>query len=537
MEPVLIFGHKNPDTDSICSSIALAELKKKLGLEAIPCRLGELNKETRYVLDRFNIKEPRLLETVSAQISDLTRVEKKTLSISDSLRVALDVMSTENFSSLPVINKQKELKGMIYISDIANTYLNLKHSDLFGKYTTTYSNLKRVLKGEIVSGNYPCGVIEGNLKAISELDEVLQGDIVVTTSMADGIDRSIKAGAKVIIVACDKQDFISPRVTSECAIMKVYANLFETISLISQSLSISSLINKNKYYSFKIDDFLHDIRDIMKEATQTNFPVTNKDGSVYGTIRTKNLINFTRKKVILVDHNEKSQSVDGLQDARILEVVDHHKFGNFFTDEPVKIKAEIVGSTCTIVYGLFKEHKIKPSKEIAGLMLSAIISDTLMFKSPTCTKKDMEAVNELSKLSGVEDYKKYGMDMLIAGTSTSDLSSFEILVADLKEFKMNSLKIAISQINTVDIDGVLEKQKDLEKTMAEVNLNNDYNLSILLITDIIKSGSYALIIGGNKNIVEKAFEVKIKDNLVWLEGVVSRKKQVVPFLMAASQDI
>ena len=275
----------------------------------------------------------------------------------------------------------------------------------------------------------------------------------------------------------------------------------------------------------------------MKEATQTNFPVTNKDGSVYGTIRTKNLINFTRKKVILVDHNEKSQSVDGLQDAKILEVVDHHKFGNFFTDEPLKIKAETVGSTCTIVYDLFKENNIKPSKEIAGLMLSAIISDTLMFKSPTCTKKDMETVAELSKISAIEDYEKYGMDMLIAGTSTSDLSSFEILVADLKEFTMNGLKIAVSQINTVDIDGVLEKQKDLEKTMEENNTNNEYKLSLLLITDIINSGSYALIIGENKEIVERAFEVKIKNNLVWLEGVVSRKKQVVPFLMAASQNI
>lgn len=537
MEPVLIFGHKSPDTDSICSSIALAELKEKLGVKAISCRLGELNKETKFVLNKFNIEEPRLLKTVSAQISDLTKVEKKTLSTSDSLKVALDIMSTENFSSLPVINKRRELKGMIYISDIANIYLNLKHSDLFGKYTTTYENLKRVLKGEVVSGNYPCGKIEGNLKAISELDEVLQGDIVVTTSMVDGIDRSIKAGAKVIIVACDKDDFISPRVTSECAIMRVHANLFETISLISQSLSISSLINKNKFFSFKKDDFLHDIRDIMKEATQTNFPVTNRDGSVYGTIRTKNLINFTRKKVILVDHNEKSQSVDGLQDAKILQVIDHHKFGNFLTDEPVKINAEIVGSTCTIVNELFKEKGIKPSKEIAGLMLSAIISDTLMFKSPTCTEKDIETVKELSKISEIEDYEKYGMDMLIAGTSTSDLSVFEILVADLKEFTMNSLKIAVSQINTLDINGVLEKQKDLEKTMKENNLNNDYKLSVLLITDIIKSGSYALIIGEKKEIVERAFGVKIKDNLVWLEGVVSRKKQVIPFLMAASQDI
>ena len=350
MEPILIFGHRHPDTDSICSSIALAELKKEMGINAIPYRLGDINKETEYVLKYFGVKVPKLLKTVSAQISDLTRVEKKTLSIDDSLRSALDIMTVENFSSLPVVDDKKQLKGMIHISDIANTYLNLEHSDLFGKYKTTYENLKDVLDGIIVSGTYPSGIITGNLKAVSELENVTQGDIVVTTSMVDGIDRSIKAGAKVIIVACDEDDFISPRVTSDCAIMRVHANLFKTISLVSQSLSLSSIMNNTKFYSFKKDDFLHDIKDIMKEATQTNFPVTEKDGTVYGTIRTKNLINFTRKQVILVDHNELAHSVEGLQDAKILQVIDHHKFGNFITDEPVKINAEIVGCTCTIVY-------------------------------------------------------------------------------------------------------------------------------------------------------------------------------------------
>lgn len=537
MEPILVFGHKHPDTDSICSAISFAELKKQMGLNAIPYRLGDINKETKYVLERFKITEPSLLKTVSAQISDLTRVEKKTLSSCDSLRVALDIMTAENFSSLPVVNHKKELKGMLHISDIANTYLNLKHSDLFGKYTTTYENLKIVLDGHIVSGNYPTGIIEGNLKAISELDEVLHGDIVVTTAMADGIDRSIKAGAKVIIVACDEEDFISPRVTSECAIMRVHTNLFTTISLISQALSISSIMPNDTFYSFKKDEFLHDIKDIMKEATQTNFPVTNLDGTVYGTIRTKNLINFTRKQVILVDHNEKAQSVDGLQDAKILQVVDHHKFGNFITDEPVKINAEIVGCTSTIIYDLYKDARLTPSKEIAGLMMSAILSDTLMFKSPTCTEKDILAVKELSEIAEIEDYEKYGMDMLIAGTSISDLSPFEILTADLKEFTINSSKISISQINTVDVDGLLEKQKELEKVMGEINTNNSYGLSILIITDIIKSGSYALLVGKNHDLVEKAFDVEIKNNLAWLEGVVSRKKQVVPFLMAAGQSI
>ena len=537
MEPILIFGHRHPDTDSICSSIALAELKKEMGINAIPYRLGDINKETEYVLKYFGVKVPKLLKTVSAQISDLTRVEKKTLSIDDSLRSALDIMTVENFSSLPVVDDKKQLKGMIHISDIANTYLNLEHSDLFGKYKTTYENLKDVLDGIIVSGTYPSGIITGNLKAVSELENVAHGDIVVTTSMVDGIDRSIKAGAKVIIVACDEDDFISPRVTSDCAIMRVHANLYKTISLVSQSLSLSSIMNNTKFYSFKKDDFLHDIKDIMKEATQTNFPVTEKDGTVYGTIRTKNLINFTRKQVILVDHNERAHSVEGLQDAKILQVIDHHKFGNFITDEPVKINAEIVGCTCTIIYELFKEARITPSKKAAGLMMSAILSDTLMFKSPTCTQKDIDTVKELALICEEIDYEEYGMNMLIAGTSLANRSPYEILTTDMKEFSMNGINMGIAQVNTVDVAGLLNKKADLERAMKEINKNSEFSMFILIITDIIKSGSYAMVVGDFPELLERAFNVQLENNLTWLEGVVSRKKQIVPFLMAASQSL
>ena len=355
--------------------------------------------------------------------------------------------------------------------------------------------------------------------------------------MVDGIDRSIKAGAKVIIVACEEDDFISPRVTSDCAIMRVHTSLFKTISLISQSLSLSSILTNAKFYSFKKDDFLHDIKDIMKEATQTNFPVTEKDGTVYGTIRTKNLINFTRKQVILVDHNERAHSVDGLQDAKILQVIDHHKFGNFITDEPVKINAEIVGCTCTIVYELFKDARIVPSKKAAGLMMSAILSDTLLFKSPTCTQKDIDTVKELSQICEIHDYEEYGMNMLIAGTSLANRTPFEILTTDMKEFSMNGIHMAIAQINTVDVAGVLSKQVDLEKTMKEINKNANYSMFILVITDIIKSGSFAIVVGDFPELVERAFSVKLENNTAWLEGVVSRKKQVVPFLMAASQSL
>lgn len=537
MDHILTFGHKNPDTDSICSSIAFAALKTALGEAAKPYRLGEINKETAFVLKHFKIKTPALLKTVSAQISDLTKVEKRVIHQDYSLKEALDIMTVENFSSLPVVDDKRHLKGLIHISDIANAYLNLDHADLFSKYGTTFENLRDVINGNVISGVYPLGKINGTLRAVSELDKIKEGDIVVTTSMVDAIDRSIKAGARVVIVCCEHSDFISPRIGIDCAIMRVNASLFKTIRLISQSISISSIVNFNNFYSFKTDDFLHEIRDIMKEANQSNFPVVDKKGVVYGTIRTKNLINFTRKRVILLDHNEKSQSVDGIEDARIIQVVDHHKFANFETNEPVKINAETVGSTCTIVYGLYKDARIIPDKNIAGILMSAIISDTLLFKSPTCTSKDIEAVKELSVIAEIENYEEFGMEMLIAGTSYQNMSAYEILHTDMKEFNMNGINIAISQINTVDVKGVLNRQEEIEKTInLELN-NNDLNLFVFVITDIINSGSKVLVLGDFPQLVEKAFNVKLENNTAWLKSVVSRKKQIVPFLMAATQSM
>ncbi|MGL6024240.1 MAG: putative manganese-dependent inorganic diphosphatase, partial [Cetobacterium sp.] len=358
MEPTLIFGHKNPDTDSICSAISLARLKELKGESALACRLGNISKETEFVLNSFNIDAPKLLSTVSAQISDLTSVEKRTVNHKDSLKKALKIMTEENFSSLPVVNSKNHLKGMIHVSDIANAYLNIDYSDLFSNYYTTYENLKEVLEGEVISGEYPCGKIEANLKGVSEYKNISSGDIVITTTLLDSIDELINLDVKMIILCCDKEDVILPR-DSKTPILRVNKSLFKAIPLISQSISILSILNNEKFYSFSTDDYLVDIKDIMKESSQTNFPVINKNGEVYGTIRTKNLINFTRKKVVLVDHNESAQSVAGLKDAQVIQVVDHHKF-DFETNEPVKINAEAVGCTCTIIYDLYKDAGIVP---------------------------------------------------------------------------------------------------------------------------------------------------------------------------------
>ena len=257
----------------------------------------------------------------------------------------------------------------------------------------------------------------------------------------------------------------------------------------------------------------------------------------FGTIRTKNLINFTRKKVILVDHNEFSQSVNGLNDAQILQVIDHHKFANFQTNDPVKITAEAVGCSSTIVYSLFKEAGIVPPKEIAGIMLSAIISDTLLFRSPTCTEKDELTAKELGKIAEIEDIHKYGMEMLIAGTSFDNNTPPEILNLDKKEFNMGGTSMAVAQVNTVDVEGLLKMKPDFENAINSEIKSKGYDLFMFVITDIINSNSTILTYGEKTNLVELAFNKSLVNNEMLLKGVVSRKKQILPFLMAATQSL
>ena len=538
MEEILVFGHKNPDTDSICSSIAMSNLRKQQGFNAIPCRLGEINKETKFVLDKLGVKSPKLLKTVSAQITDLNYVEKSTISTEDSIKEALDLMTKENFSSLPVIDTEGYFKTMLSISDIANTYLEIDYSDLFSKYSTTFENLKEALEGEVISGNYPEGEIASNLKEASELESLKKGDIVITTSLTDGIDKSIQAGARVVIVCCRKGDFISPRVTSECAIMLVRHSFFKAISLISQSISVGGILNTNKVlFNFNKEDFLSEIRGIMKDANQTNFPVLEDDGKVYGTIRTKHLIDFHRKKVIMVDHNEFSQSVEGIQDAHILEVVDHHKFANFQTNEATKIRTEPVGCTSTIVYGLYKEAKIEPDEKTALLMLSAILSDTLLFKSPTCTSKDVEVAKELAKLAKVDNISEYGMEMLVAGTSMAKSSMKEIINQDKKIFPIGDMEIAVAQINTVQIEELSARKEEIAKEIEHEIGKYGYSLFLFVVTDIINSNSLVFTYGKEIELVENAFKKEVVNNEILLENVVSRKKQIIPFLMTAAQNM
>ena len=536
-EKILVVGHKNPDSDSICSAIVYAELKEKLGMYAKPVRLGKLNKETEFILNYFGVEIPELIDTIKPQLKDLKKGVKDVIKESDSLRKVIKLMTRKNYSSLAVVDDDGKLKNMIHIYEIADAYLEMGAIDIFKNYETTFENLLNSLgkDASIVNGVYPTGIITGNLRGISELSKIKKGDIVITTLFSKNIKNAEEAGAKLVIICVEESDSI-PDCNVNIPIIRVNKGIFKVFKRISESVPIKSILSKEKFGHFYISDYIDDVEETINKSKQNNFPVVDENGKVVSTIRLRHILGIEKNEVILVDHNEAPQSINGIETAKILEIVDHHKFGNFETMEPLMIRAEPVGATTTIIYGLYKELNMIPTKKMAGLMLSAILSDTLIFKSPTCTKKDIIFAKELAEIAEVE-IKKYGMDMLIAGTSLDESTSFEIINMDKKEFIMGEFNVAVAQVNTVDVEGVLKNKEELEKVINEDILENNYDVFLFMITDIIKNGSKIMVLGNAKELVTKGFNIELENSLAWLEGVVSRKKQIIPYLMDASQII
>lgn len=533
-EKTLIFGHKNPDTDSICSSIAYSKLKNILGKNTEAYRLGAINKETQFALDFFDVDEPELLKTVKPTVGIIKTGCREVIRDDDSLKTAREILTRAKYSSLPVINSDNKLEAMLHVSHLSNSYLDISTDSFFDLHYTTFENVVNSLDSKLINGIIPKGRVLGSLKTLSEIEPGTNNGIVILSDL-DKIDSNIHSYNISLLILCSKNEFDVDLSSIETPILHTTFSIFKTFKLISQSISIHSILKNSPFYQFRTTDYIFDIQPLMKEADQTNFPIVNKKGEVYSTIRNKHLFDFAKVNVILIDHNEKKQSVDGIETARILEIVDHHKFGDIETSEPLMIRAESVGCTSTIVYRLFEEANIIPDRQVAGLMLSAILSDTLIFKSPTTTKRDIEVAGKLEKLAGV-DMQKYGMDLLVAGTSLADKTPIDLLTMDMKEFVMGNYKTALAQVNTVDISSVIDQKEELEENINKMIIENGYNLFMLVITDIVNKGSQILAYGDSTHLVTSAFKLPLEDDTMWLKGVVSRKKQIVPVLMQASQE-
>ena len=528
----LIFGHRNPDTDSVTSAISLSYLKNELGYDTEPRVLGEISKETSYILDYFKVNAPSYLKDVKVQLSDLELIKTEELDTETSISRAFKLMEEDHVKILPVVDDNKCLIGIVTMKDIA---LGIIKNNVY-RLKNSLKSINEDLKGEILVNAQD--EIEGSIKIAAFFHETLKGyfsgdDVVITGDRYDIFDEAIKSRVKLLVITGGIQvpeQYLKAAKKNGVSVILVNEDTFTVSKKISQCNKISTIMNTEieKFCDF---EYLVDVKSEIDESQIRNFPVTDKDNKFIGFIDRGHIINPQRKEVILVDHNEYEQSAEGIKEANIIEVVDHHKVGNIATSVPINFRIEPIGCTCTIIYRMFKENNIEIPREIAGMLISGIISDTLLFRSPTTTDIDRQVVKELNKILDL-DLEKYAMDVFKAGTSLEGYTIEEIFYRDFKQFEIDGHKIGVGQVFTLDIDEIFEKKDEYLDFMEKAHKENDYYITLLVLTDILKEGSYILFKSSQANVIKRAFNIEEKQG-VFIEGLVSRKKQVVPNITKA----
>lgn len=532
---VYITGHRNPDSDSICAAIAYSEFKNKTQkINAIPIRLGELNRETQFILNYFGVESPKLIKTVKPQIADLEIDTVAPISSDISLKMAWNLMKQKNIKTLPVIHPNEKLAGIVSVSNLASNYLDIWDNYVLAKSNTKLSNIVETLSGKIVytpetelelKGKVVVAMMEpGRESYIEKEDIAICGDREVVQ------EYILNCNARLMIItnnSMPSKKIVELAKSKEATIITSPFDSFTAARLIPQSIPVSYLMTRQNVVSFTTSDFIEDIKDVMLETRYRSYPVLDDNGTVVGSVSRYHLISQERKKVILVDHNEKSQSVDGLEDADILEILDHHRIGDITTGQPIYFRNEPVGSTSTIVASIFFENGIRPSKKIAGILCGAITSDTLLLKSPTTTIVDEIVLKRLAEIADI-NLEKFAEEMFKAGTSLEGKTAEDLLYQDFKIFNIAHLKVGVAQITTTYMDSFNPFIEDLKTLMDERAKSKNFDMLILMATDIFKSSSLFIVSGEHTEVFSKAFDVKLKNGTVYINGVVSRKKQVIP---------
>ena len=530
---VYVFGHKNPDTDSVTSAIALSALKNELGFSTEPGRLGQLNQETKYVLDYFHVPYPPYIENVKTQVQDLNYDQVEGIEPTKSILYAYKLMEENRIKVLPIVNKEKTLLGIVSMKDIA---MGLIKGDFY-HLETEVDNILEALDGQrLTGGNLR---IRGVISIISYYYETMvkehilnEDSIVIVGDRYDVIEHAIASDVQLLIVTGGQKipaKYITKAKEKDIPLLSVKRSTYATAKLINQCNYVSSIMKTKDIVKFNQHEYLEEIKEDLITNRHSNYPVVNEDNKYLGFIGRRHILSPNRKKVILVDHNEYAQSAEGLAEAEIIEVVDHHKIGDILTTTPIEFRNMPVGSTCTIVFYLYKDEKIPLPQEIAGLLLAGIISDTLSLKSPTTTDMDIQAVKELAELLNV-DVDKFALEMFKAGTSLEGQSIEEIFYKDFKEFKIKDHKIGIGQVFTLDIEDIFNRQEEFLEYIQAVQKKDNYYLILLLITDILRNGSYLFYKSKDHRLVANVFNLEAEQG-VFVPGVLSRKKQVIPQVM------
>ncbi len=532
----LIFGHKKPDTDSVCAAIALALLKNKLGEASEPYILGNINKETEFVLNYFNIEVPQILDNVKIQIKDLDYDRVKPFNKDLSVHFAYFNMNENKLRTLPIVDEEGRLAGIITMKDIAMSLINTDQRHL----STSYDNIIETLIG----------------KSILKFDDIIDGDIIVASFEEDTLRKSAIINKKSIVIVGDRYDVIRHAIETGARLiiitgdLEVPHNLIElaeqcrvniiktpyqtyyTAKNISLSKYVKDIMKSRDIVTFNEDDYLNDCKEDIEQSKHSKFPIISKDKKYQGLLSRNHLINPQRKRVILVDHNEMNQSAEGLEEAEILEVIDHHKIGDIRTSIPIIFRNVPVGSSNTIIYNMYRENNIEIKRDVAGLMLSGIISDTLLLKSPTTTERDRTAVDELLEIVGL-NLNNYALEMFKAGTSLEGYTNEEILFQDFKKFNLEYKDVGISQVFTMDINQIMNRKDEFIRLIDDMTLDRNYFMIIMAVTDIVNEGSYIFYTSSKERIIKGIFEEEEAFQGIYVDKCVSRKKQIVPRVINA----
>lgn len=541
---VLVIGHKNPDTDSICSAIAYANLKNQITEdEHIPMRAGDISDETKFVLERFHVEAPDYIQDVGTQVKDIDIRRTEGVPDQISLKKAWNLMRDLNVATLPV-TCQKRLAGLISVKDIATANMDIYDNRILSTAKTCYKNIIETLEGTMIVGDENDIVEEGKILIAASNPDTLEtfidpGDIIILSNRYESQLCAIEMNAGCIIVCTGAPVSITIKKLAKekgCHVISTPYDTYIVSRLINQSTPICYFMRKDHLITFGTEDFTEDVKSVMAKVRHRDFPVLDLHGDYFGMISRRSLLDVQKKRIILVDHNEKSQAADGLETAEILEIIDHHRLGALETISPVFFRNQPVGCTATIVYQMYLENRIEIKPDIAGLLCSAIITDTLMFRSPTCTEEDRKAAETLAGIAGIQ-IREFAEELFHAGSNLKNKTPEEMLYQDFKTYSINGVSFAVGQNTFTNTEELRDAKGKLLTYLKTSFPRRDIDMLFIMLTNILDESTELLYYGeGAREVAESAMKVTASDDSLRLEGVVSRKKQLIPALMAILQE-
>ena len=544
-EKVYVIGHKNPDTDSICSAIAYADLRQKVtGQVHEAKRAGHVNDETAYVLDRFGVEAPKLLTDVRLQVRDLDIHEMPGLKPNASIRDTWERLRQEQAKTLPIV-KDDELVGVVSTGDIAKSYMDVYDSEILSKARTQYRNIIKTLDGTMITGNehgyFMRGKVAIGASSPNLMEEFIEkDDLVILGDREEAQACAVNIDASCMVICKDAE--VSPKLIQKAkeqsiVIIQTPYDTFTTARLINQSIPVKFYMTSGPLTMFRMNDYVDDIKDIMAKKRFRDFPILDRHGRFKGFISRRRFLGASKKKVILVDHNERSQAVDGIEEAEIIEIIDHHRLGDIETVSPITFRNQPVGCTATIINQMYEENEIEVPREIAGLLCGAIISDTLLFRSPTCTPLDERTAKKLAKISDI-DLEQMAQEMFNAGSNLKGKSAEDICFQDFKQFTVNDTIFGVGQITSMSKEELAAIRDMMTEHLPKVLEAHNLNMIYFMLTDILAESTELLCVGtGARGIALSAFDLPDNAKSLILKGVVSRKKQLIPVLVETMQQM